>query len=158
MSNAKGSINAIDLDASLDDIADLPAFTAFPTGAYLINLQNGLEPKKIGDHPAIQAAMTLKEIIELHEDNLDDGEEPPKVGDVATQPFMMDNEFGAGNFKFFSTPIAVNIIGDKRAKIRSIIEQSKGIDMLIVVKRRRGKAGTESEDKNFMTLMKVDTV
>lgn len=150
-----GSINPIDLDASLDDIDDLPGFVALPTGAYVVVLAAGIEAKQVGDHPAFQAAMTLKSVEELLPDNLDEGEEPPKPDDIATQVFMRDNEFGMGNFKEFCKPIRA---ATGATTIKEIMEASKGLELLITVKRKQGKKGTEQEDKNFMTLTKIAVV
>lgn len=148
---AKGAINPVDLDATLDDIDDLPGFVSFPTGAYVVTLAKGFESKKIGEHPALEMAMTLKEIMELPEGNLDAGETMPKPGDIATQVFMMDNEYGAGNFKEMAKPIKEMLGGNP--SIRAIMEASKGVDMMIVVKRRPGKG--EQEGKNFMSITKI---
>lgn len=152
-SNAsKGAINPIDLDASLDDIDDLPGFVSFPTGAYIVVLEKGIESKKINEHPALEAAMTLKEVSELLAENLEEDEDLPKPGDIATQSFMLDNEYGAGNFKAFAKPIKE---ATGATSIREVMEASKGMELIVVIKRRMGKKGTDQEDKKFMSITKV---
>lgn len=155
MSATKNAINPIDLDASLDDIDDLPGFVTFPTGAFVVVLEKGFEQKKINDHLAFEMAMTLKSVEELNPENLDEGEEPPKAGDIATIAFMMDNEFGAGKFKEAAKPIRA---ATDASTVREIVEASKGLELLVVVKRRKGKKGSESEDKNFMDLTKISVL
>ena len=115
-------------------------------------LVKGFVSKSVNKHPAIEMAMTMKEILDLPEENLDEGEEPPKPEDVATQVFMLDNEYGAGNFKKIAKPISAEL-GTKT--IRELLEQSVGLELTIAVKRRKGKKGTEQEDKNFMDITNV---
>ena len=149
---AKGAINPIDLDTDLEDIDDLPSFRALPTGAYRILLEKGFEEKKINEHPALEMAMTVLEVLELNPNNLDDDEEPPITGDIATQSFMLDNEFGVGILKQVMKPIG-KALGV--SKLKEIAEQSKGMELIAVIKRRKGKKGTDNEDKNFMNITKL---
>jgi hypothetical protein len=153
--SGKNAIEPIDLDADLDDIDDLPSFSAWPTGAYVVVLDKGIESKKVNDHPCLEVSFTLKEVAELNSEHLDEGEDPPKEGDISSILFMMDNAIGAGSFKEFAKPIA-EVAGS--SKVRAIVETSKGLEMLIVVKRRKGKKGTESEDKNFMSIAKCSVM
>lgn len=153
--SVKGKIDTIDLDMSLDDIADLPVFLALPTGAYMVLLEHGIEEKDINDHKALQMAMTVQEVLECDEDKLDEGEELPKVGDIATQAFMLDNEFGVGLLKQTIKPMSLSF-GTKT--VRETILASKGVQLMVVIKRRKGKKGTENEDKNFMSFVRVEVV
>src|SRR5277367_3127544 len=117
---------AFDLDSgTLDDIDDLPGFGAFPTGAYRIVLHEGIEFKKINEHPAMQIQMKMKEVLELDPKNLDENEEPPKADDIATVAFLMDNEIGAGFYKNFAKPVYEHL-GVKSHK--EAIAQSKGLE------------------------------
>ena len=152
MADTAGSINPIDLDASLDDIDDLPGFKALPTGAYLVLLEKGFELKDVNKHPAFELAMTVKEVLEVLPDNLEEGEDEPKVGDIATQVFMRDNEYGMGMFKEVAKPISK---ATGASSVREIIEASKGLELIVAVKRKKGKKGTDNEDKNFMTITKI---
>lgn len=134
-----------DLDNELDDIEDLPSFGAFPTGAYTVDLEKGIEFKKINEHPAMQVAMTLVTVEELKEDNLDEGELPPSIGDIATCAFLMDNEIGQGFYKNFAKPIYeyLNI-----SKHKDAIEESKGMRLTVVLKRIHGKGDKKDQQYN----------
>jgi hypothetical protein len=147
-----GGGKSFDLDTTLDDIDDLPSFKSFPTGSYEVVLENGLEYKKVGEHPAIQVAMTCAGVKEIT-GKLDEGEDPPKVGDVATVAFLMDNEIGAGFFKNFAKPLQVHL---GAASIRELLTASKGLDLLVVVKRISGKG--DKSDNHYNQFVKVAVI
>lgn len=155
MSSSATKINPIDLDSSLDDIDDLPGFSSLPTGAYTVVLAKGFERKEVNKSQCVEMAMTVKEATEVLEENLDEGETLPKPGDVATILFQLDNEIGAGLFKQAAKSIREATGANT---LREVIEASKGLELLAVVKRRKGKKGTESEDRNFMQLVKVSVL
>jgi hypothetical protein len=132
----KGTLeNQVDDDFDLDNIEDLPAFATPPDGAYLITLVKGLEEKEINDDKYYEAAMTIQEVQEMS-GKLEEGEQPPKPGDVATIIFKRDNVFGMGNFKIFVKSIAERF---SVTKIGDIREKSKGIEMLVIIKRKWNK-------------------
>lgn len=141
----------IDLDMSLDDIEDVPGFGVFPTGAYLVDFAKGIEQKEINDHPAASCEMSLVEVAELKEDNLDDGEKPPLVGDICTLSWMLDNKFGADGLKKFCTPLAEKL-GTKTLK--EIFHQSKGLRCLVVIKRTYN----EKKDQHYAKIKKLAVV
>jgi hypothetical protein len=140
-----------DLDSgTLDDITDLPGFGAFPTGAYRICLKEGIEFKKINEHPAMQVQMEMKEVLELDPKNLEENEEPPKAEDVATVAFLMDNEIGAGFYKNFAAPIYkhLGVSSHKEA-----ISQSKGLELIVALKRIHGKG--DKKDQTFNQFINI---
>lgn len=146
-------INPIDLDASLDDIDDLPGFATLPTGAYSVVLEKGFELKEVNSSKCIEMAMTLKGVEECSEENLDTGEAPPKPGDIATLLFQLDSPIGAGLFKEAAKSVREATGANT---LRETIEASKGMEFLAVVKRRKGKG--ENEGRNFMSLVKLSVL
>jgi hypothetical protein len=122
------------LDGTLDDIEDLPGFLVFPSGAYLVELHQGLNKKAIANHPAVEMAMKCIEVKELADPN--DADKQPKIGDVCTIAFMLDNEFGRGNLKKVLEPIGERL-GIKANS--QIVEASKGIKALVVIKKTENK-------------------
>lgn len=155
----KGAITALDDDAVLDDIEDLPGFVVFPTGAYAVTLAAGMERKKINEHDAIEMAMTLDEVMELDVANLDanklqgtDGDEkPPMVGDICTSSFMIDNKFGVQKLKDATADIKKRI---GSSKISDLCQQSKGMKLLVVMKRTYDK----DKDRFYCNLKKVQVL
>lgn len=117
------------LDGTLDDIEDLPQFLAFPSGAYIVTLPEGIVAKTVGTHPALTMKVRCKEIKELS--NPADAA-LVKINDQGDVAFMMDNETGRGFSKIVTSAIGQRI-GSKN--IREIIAASKGIDALLVVKK-----------------------
>lgn len=137
-----------DLDMTLDDIEDLPAFAVPLSGAYVIRSDEGFELKDINGKPAYSGNFTIKEAVEVTE-TPKEGEEFAKVGDVMGLMFMRDNEFGRGNLKKFLLPVAAKT-GLKN--VGALLGACKGTDFLVVIKR---KASKDDPDKFFPVLLKV---
>jgi hypothetical protein len=146
----------LDLEASLDDIEDLPVFATFPTGAYRVRLVAGLERKLIADKSAVEAAMTLLEVIELPKDSLEEDpitkemETAPKPGDVGSVAYMLENKFGLGKYKAdwllpISRALNTKVIGE-------IEVGSKGLEFMVVIKRTVDK---KDDSKRHMRLQAV---
>lgn len=136
------------LDGTLDDIEDLPQFLAFPTGAYIVHLPEGIVAKKVGEHPALAMKVKCVEIKELA-----DPKEAVlvKVNDQGDIAFMMDNETGRGFSKIVTKAIGERI-GSK--DMRAILAASKGINALIVVKKTRD----DKKQRDYMNLVQFAPV
>lgn len=130
----------VSFDMSLDDIDDLPQFLTFPSGAYHVVLVEGILQKDVNNKPCAEAAMTLAEITELSEvlpsPHATGPDEQPKVGDVMSTLFQLDNETGAGLFKEFLKPIAAHC-GERQ--VQAICDKSKGLHLMVVIKRTWNK-------------------
>ena len=149
MATDDNKIAPIDLDMSLDDIEDLPSFAVFPTGAYVVDFHLGFEEKVINEHKALTLEMKLKEIAELNPSSLDvEGEKPPIPGDIATLAWMLDNKFGVGTLKDAMLPFKEKF---GTGSVRQVMEASKGITALVIVKRTYDKA----KDRHYMKLVKL---
>lgn len=118
------------LDGTLDDIEDLPGFSVWPAGAYVVVLATGMERKRIATHPAIAVRFTCVEVKELS--NPDDAASAPKAGDTCDTAFMLDNDFGRGFLKLLLKPIGEAL---KLVKNEEIINGSKGVQLLVVLKK-----------------------
>lgn len=141
----------VDDDFILDDIEDMPGFVTPPTGAYLVDLHKGIEIKEINDASYYEVAMTIVENLDVDEKKLDAGESLPKPGDIASMIFKRDNEFGMSNFKKFAGSIAERF---KVSKIGDIREASKGIQMMIVIKRSYDKKA----DRHNINVVKAQVI
>ena len=80
-----------------------------------------------------------------------DPDEPPKVGDIMTQLYQLDNEYGAGLFKEFLKPLAAHT-GEKQ--VQAIVDKSKGLHLLVVIKRTWNK----EKDRFFGTIKQVSVL
>jgi hypothetical protein len=120
------------MDASLDDLKDLPGFVVPPVGHY--KLLVSLETKKINDHPSIQASCTVLETFELANKN----ETPVENGTKFSQLFMMDNEWGQGGFKGFALPISEGL-KLVRPPIKEVVAAIQNITIAATIKHRYHK-------------------
>lgn len=118
------------LDATLDDLEDLPEFKPFPIGAHKASVK--LETKAVNGKPCIEAKFTYIEPLELS----DPTEAPPKAGDTANTLYDMTNEFGQGKFKQDFGPIG-KALGF--SSIRDIVAGIQGTEVNIVSNIRKDK-------------------
>ena len=146
------------LDGTLDDIADLPSFAAWPAGAYKVVLKEGFAEKKINDHPAFELKLMNQETLELN--NAAETEETPKVGDECSLSFMMDNDTGKGFFKEAIKPIVAHLqaSGNPAATIRDAVSAAKGLECIAILGRRTVKDKDSGEVKLYPSLKKLEVL
>ena len=82
------------LDASLDDLADMPEFGTYPAGTHRVIIQ--WEKKEVNKHPSLELAMKAVETTELSNPTED---QPLAAGAEGSVLFMLDNEFSQGKLK-----------------------------------------------------------
>lgn len=154
MATDPNKIDEVTLDMSIDDIEDLPSFLQPPTGAYILVLNEGIVEKTLEtadkeDSDIFELAFTIKEILEFDKADLDEGEDPPKVGDTYTVSFQRTNKFGMGYFKEVVKPIA-DRIGSKQ--LGNIIGASKGMEFMALLTRTFNKA----KKKDYTRIRKIE--
>lgn len=139
-------INSI-LDATLDDIADLPAFKTFPAGSHVVVIK--FEEKKVGDNPCVELKMTAKETMEL----ANPSDIAPAPGDETSVLFLLNNEFGLGKFKEVLKPL-----GEHFGTIvpRQIMEAANGAECLATTKVRKGKK--DRADETYTDIFKLQVI
>lgn len=135
--HAKGEIEEISLDMSLDDVEDLPGFGIPLTGAYQVSITTAEGEKLINEKKAINYEFKIDNIMELMEEPDERlGEEAPKVGDTFSSFWFRNNKYSIGLFKKFAAPLA------ERLGVRSlneILQQSVGLQLLMIIKRKKDK-------------------
>lgn len=133
----KQDLSNVDIDAlmegTIDDIADLPEFKAFPAGTHLAAFN--WEYKTINKHPTWIMKLKAIETKELPADSKD---QPCVAGDETGVNFMMDNEVGQGKWKEIMKVLAAKFGAKKN---RELIEESQGCEALFVTKVRTKKDG-----------------
>lgn len=142
----EGTVVDIDM-MTLDDIADLPAFGNWPSGAYHVRLDDGIESKNVNDKPVRSCNVVLVAALEIS-GQLDAGEAEPKPGDTEGFMWQMDNEMGRGFYKQFLAPIGEKLGTKSIAEIQS---GCKGLELMIVQKRTFNAV----KDRHFVQLKKV---
>lgn len=120
------------MDASIDDLADMPAFVVPPIGHY--KLQVSLERKVVNDKPCIEGKFVVQETLELR----NTAEAPCEVGTKFSTLYQMDNEFGQGNFKGFISPIVAGL-GLQGQKLAEVIGKVQNITIAATLKHRKDK-------------------
>lgn len=132
MSEIKSVANINDLfSASLDDLADLPAFETPPAGSYL--LRANMAVKEVNSKQCVEASFEVLETIELADPANSTAVVP---GTKFSTLFMLDNEFGVGNLKKFLTPFQQHF---GAANIGALVEEIKDVDIACLVKNRKDK-------------------
>lgn len=138
------------LDATLDDLADLPEQKAFPAGVHKATMFITLPPPKPGKKQMIVAKFAHQEAIEL----VNPADTSPNPGDEATIFIHIytkegkANEIGQGQLKMLLKPLQeAGLSGNTR----ELIEQTKpGVDVIIVT-GQKDYQGTPQ-----MTLSKIE--
>lgn len=124
------------LDANLDDLADLPEFKTFPNGAHKVTIK--WEQKKVNDHQALELKMTAVETLELSDPGKDT---PLEAGTESSVLYMLDNEFGQGKLKEVAKVLGA---ATGHSKLKDIVENSNGMEVVVVTKVRQNKDKTQS--------------
>jgi len=131
------------LDATLDDLEDLPEFAPYPPGVHRVLVS--LELKEVNDQNAVELKMKAVETVELSDTKF----EPLAAGAETSVLFLLNNEFGRGNMKLCLKPIG-EALG--LTKTRDIIEQTKEVECLVLTSLRKDKNDKEKFYTNIKEL------
>ncbi len=134
------------LDSTLDDLADLPSYKPFPSGAH--RCLASFAVKDISGRAAFELSFKLLETLEMA--NPDD--EASKEGDEASTMFIMDNEFAQGEFKKCAAPFAETLGFSTN---REIMEGVQGVECVIITSIRIDK---KDPDKRYMKVKEISVV
>lgn len=135
------------LDQELDNLADLPSFKVLNPGVHLLRVAS-FEEKSIGEHPAIEVKLNLVETIELADHSM----EVDAPGTSSAISFLLDNEYGQGNFKEFLKPFGEHL---GVTKLRDIMQGAVGMEITAVTKQRVDKKDPE---KIYLQIKSVQIV
>ena len=144
------SMNASDidslLDATLDDLEDLPSYDAYPAGVHRVLAS--LSFKEVNGNTVIELALKALETVELANPSdtaLAEGAETSLI-------FMLNNEYGRGNLKKVATPIAAAL---GTGSIRDTVEAANDVECLIVTSLRADK---NDKDKKYTNVKELQVV
>lgn len=123
------------LDATLDDLADLPTFTPFPCGAHRVLATF----KRNDEMKAVILDLTMIETIEYA--NPQDGEtSPTKEGDTSNAMYQLGNKWGAGNFKKAAKNF-VEHVGE--SGLSAIVDGVENVECMVLTGLRKDKNDPE---------------
>lgn len=134
------------LDATLDDLDDLPSFQPFPIGAHKCLATFGT--KDINGKSAVTLDFKYVEVVEL----ADPQDAEPKAGDSSNTMFMIDNEYGLGNLKKCAMYFA-DYVGSRQ--LRAIIEGVEDVECILVSGLRQDKT---DKDKFYLVVKEIGLV
>ena len=137
------------LDATLDDLADLPEFKVFPPGTH--RAKATMDTKEINKHPAVELNLVYMECLELADPETPESDMCAE-GDSSSVAYMLDNEFGQGNLKKVATPLG-EALG--ASSLREIVEQVTDIEVVVVTKVRTDK---NDPDKKYMQVVEISVI
>lgn len=120
------------MDASIDDLHDLPPFVVPPVGYYKLSVS--LDRKLVNEHPSIEAQFVVQETLELK----NPAEAQCEAGTKFSVLFTMDNEFGQGAFKLFISPIVAGL-GLQGKKVAEVVANVKNVTITATIKQRKDK-------------------
>jgi hypothetical protein len=118
------------LDGTLDDLADLPEFKAYPEGTHKVIISFAL--KEINKSPAYELSMKALETLELS----NPADAPLEQGASTSVAYMLNNELGQGKFKKILASLAAHY-GAKTN--RELIDDAQNAEAVIVTKQRKDK-------------------
>lgn len=147
MSSIQDDFKPITMEMSLDDIGDVPSFEKWPTGAYLIVLNDGITEREINDKNYLIATLTL--LGDPAEVKLQGQQMMPKAGDTCDLMFDLTNPYGAVEYKKIASQVAT-VTGAQ--SIREINENSKGIQMLVVLQSLLNKKSSEEKGQDIYNI------
>lgn len=137
------------LDGSIDDLADLEAFSPIPAGTHKISIK--WDTKEINGKPAVTMKMTTLETVEMASSS----EEPPEAGKQADVAFLLlkddgePNTMGQGQLKEILSALRETFGGDTG---RETMEASDGAEVMVTLKVRASKNDPDQKFNNIKKL------
>lgn len=127
------------LDATLDDMKDMPEWKRFPAGVYKVKPEVKTEKKKIKDEMCTVITVTAT-LIEVREMNQSDAT-PPEIGSTTSVSYTWENDYGQGGLKNLLKPIAAAVKENGITKVSDFLQILGTADsVLLVMGLRDGKA------------------
>ena len=139
------------LDATLDDLADMPSISLFPNGAHKVKLEFKIDTKKV----SVQLVMHYVEALEL----ADPEQTAPAVGDKNTVFYGLKkkdgtaNEYAQGALKEIVKALQPTFGGDTTSQV---LENAKDAEVMVVTKIRIGKGDYEGKDN--IDIIKLEVI
>ena len=137
------------LDISVDELADLEAFSPIPAGTYRLAIS--WEKKAINDKPAVTLKLKVLEVFELASHS----ETPPDAGKTSDVAFILSkddgtpNTIGQGQLKEVIKVLQETFGGSTASEI---MEATEGAEVIGTLKVRASKA---DKDQKYNSIAKI---
>ncbi len=154
MTNEKASILDSLLDATLDDLADVPEFKPFPIGVHRCTIK--WDMKVVNDSVNPQLTITAIETVDLK----DPTNTPCAPGDSTSQMFSLKkkdgtrNELGEGQWKNLLRPLKDHFM---TSSIRETMDASNGCEVLAVTSIRTDKRDKDNP-KHYTEIVNIQVM
>lgn len=138
------------LDATLDDLADMPSIVPFPNGAHKVTLNFTVDEKKV----AVLVKMTYVEALEIP----DTDAVIPSVGDKNTVYLGLKTKEGKGNeYAQGTLKMILNALKDTfpGSTSKEIMASAEGAEVAVVTKVKIGKGEYEGKDNVEIVSLEV---
>ena len=124
------------LDATLDDLADIPEFKPFPIGAHSVKI--AFDYKEVGGVAAVELALTAVATVELATPT----DTPITAGDTTNVLFMLkkkdgsNNDLAQGQLKELLKPLAAHF---GTISPRATMAAANGAEVVVITDIREDK-------------------
>lgn len=127
------------LDATLDDLSDLPEWKPFPAGTHrcVFKFETKKNDKKVTTTYITLKAMETVELANATEDT------PLEAGSEVTVQYQLGNEIGQGKLKALLGSFASHLKLPKEAKLSQVIEAAQGMEALVSTRIQYSKDKTQ---------------
>lgn len=137
------------LDASLDDMMDMPEWKNFPAGAYTVKPSIVQEQKKNTKTNAMETHITVKAKLIAVKELADPNSVAPEVGSETQVRYTWENEYGQGGLKNLLKPVAA---ATQLKKVPELLEAIHTADSLVLVMGlRKGKSEAGKDTPEYQT-------
>jgi len=137
------------LDSTIDELADLEAFTPIPAGSHLLIIT--WETKEINDKPSVIMGLKVVETLEMA-NAAEEAPEPGKTSDIAFILVKDDGEpntMGQGQLKEVLTALQPTFGGDS---LRETMEASNNAEVVATLKVRANKKDPDQKYNSIVTI------
>lgn len=146
------SVDAL-LDATLDDLPDLPEFKPYPAGVHkvIMDFETKVKPAEKNKPKEVTINCKLKAVatVELADATVD---VPLNPGDETTVMFQLGNEFGQGALKNLLKDLASGLKLPDGSSLSAIMAAAKGCECIVTTQQRANK---NNKDQVFTQIKSV---
>ncbi len=147
------SVSTLDLlDASLDDMADLPEWKIFPAGVYRVKPEVKQESKKQKGESVTVITVTATLLEGGIKEKNDPASADPAVGSQTNVRFTWENEYGQGGLKNLLKPISAATGVKKVGDLLQLLGTADSV-LLVMGVRKSSKDGKDYENQTFTDLI-----
>jgi hypothetical protein len=157
MSIQTAEVNTLSLlDASLDDMMDMPEWKNWPAGAYTVKPEIKQESKKNTKTNEMETHITVKAKLIAVKELADPNSVPPEVGAETQVRYTWENEYGQGGLKNLLKPVAAATGLKKVPELLEAIHTADSLVLVVGIRKGKSEAGKETPEYQTFTDLIVE--